>query len=116
MDAPGRIRSEPPLVVDELESEGALGVRELWLLARRSSRLRHRTPPGPARRDLEALKARCLRLALAREPDLFLVMIDPGMTHLRLIYHRADRTLLHVPVTTDLGNGAEPRACHDARG
>ena len=102
MDVTGLIAAGLPQTVDELHADGPHEVSMLWLLARSYSRLRHKTAARTTRKRLDALKAHCLRLALAREPDLFLVFVDPGMPRLQLVYHRVERNLLHVPVTTDL--------------
>jgi hypothetical protein len=102
MDVVERIAAGLPRTFKELAANGPHQVAELWLLARAYSRLGHKTPPGRDRRQCESLKTQCVRLALATEPDLFLVMVDPGLTHLWLIYHRVERTLLHVPVKFNL--------------
>lgn len=103
MDVTERIAAGLPRAVEELEPQDQHDVSELWLLARAYSRLRHKAPSvGHERERLERLKLHCLRTALAREPEQFLVMVDPGLSHLRLIYHRVERNLLHVPVTVDL--------------
>jgi hypothetical protein len=106
MDVAEQIKTGLPQTVEELEAAGPHEVSKLWLLARSYSRLRHKTASRKIRQHLDELKAHCLRLALAREPELFLVFVDPGMPRLRLVYHREERNLLHVPVTTDLWDSA----------
>jgi hypothetical protein len=89
-----------PDAVEGVEQLGPVEIAELWLLARAYSRLRHRTSPRrqPERRQrFEALKVHCISLAVARSPQAFLVFVDPGFRHLVVIYHRVDRTLLHLP-------------------
>ena len=95
-----------PYALEDLESHGPRATAELWLMARLYSRLRHRTSPRKRpleRLRFESLKTHCIRLALERDPSRFLVFVDPGFPHLRLIYHRDERNLLHLPLTTDLG-------------
>jgi hypothetical protein len=101
-----RIAMGVPLEVSELEADGPLAVSQLWVLARSYSKLRHRSSPRrePAEhRRFERLKIHCVRKAVARGPDLFLVFLDPGFPHLWLIYHRVERNLLHIPVAIGLG-------------
>jgi hypothetical protein len=107
MDVVERIEAGLPLSVEELEADDSRGTSELWLFARAYSRLRHRSRSSCERREFETLKVHCIRSALAREPLLFLVVDDPGISHLRLIYHRAERNLLHVPIGIDLGGSSE---------
>jgi hypothetical protein len=102
MDVMDRISGGLPLAVEELDAEGPHDVAQLWLLARAYSRLRHKTSPRRNRSLIELLKTHCLRRALTRDPDLFLVFVDPGLPHLRVVYHRDERNLLHIPVTVDL--------------
>lgn len=90
-----------PGTFDELEEGDPLETRELWIMARIYSRLRHRTSPSrdpEKRQQFEDLKLRCLRRAIALEPTLFLTLPDPGFPHLLIIYHHAERTFLHVPL------------------
>ena len=105
MDAPERIVAGLPFDVEEIEADVRLDVSTLWTFARAYSRLRHRTSPkreAAKHRRFDRLKTYCVRLAVSREPDLFLVFVDPGMPHLRLVYHRVERTMLHLPITTQL--------------
>jgi hypothetical protein len=102
MDVTERIAAGLPADLADLARDGPEDVAQLWLLARAYSRLRHQTSARPGRMRLEALKAHCVRRALAREPGLFFVFVDPSWPHLWLIYHRVERNLLHVPVTIDL--------------
>src|SRR6478609_1069712 len=100
MDVTERIAVCLPAPGERLEEIGPLETGELWLMARACSRLCHRTSPrrSPEERErFETLKHQCIRLAVARDPDLFLVFVDPGHRHLVIIYHRVERTLLHVP-------------------
>src|SRR5215467_4733413 len=105
MDVLKRIEAGLPCSVKELEADGPRGASDLWLFARSYSRLRHRTHSAQERQRLETLKHHCIRSALAKEPMLFMVVLDPAFSHLWLIYHRAERNLLHVPLTIDLGGG-----------
>jgi hypothetical protein len=101
MDVRQRIAPSLPCSIDDVERHGPVEIAELWLLARAYSRLRNRTSPRlepERRRRLELLKDHCISLAVARAPELFLVFVDPGYRHLVLIYHRHERTLLHLPV------------------
>lgn len=105
MDAPERIVAGLPFDVEEIEADGRLDVSTLWTLARAYSRLRHRTSPkreAAEHRRFDGLKTYCVRLAVSREPDLFLVFVDPGTPHLRLVYHRVERTMLHLPIAIEL--------------
>jgi hypothetical protein len=104
MDVLERIAAGLPCSVEELGAGGPRDTSELWLFARSYSRLRHKTHSDGERRQLETLKHHCIRAALAREPTLFIVVVDPGFSRHRLIYHRAERNLLHVPLTIDLGD------------
>ena len=105
-----RIATGLPLEVSELEADGPLAVSELWVLARIYSKLRHRSSP---RREpdehlrYETLKIHCVREVIAREPELFLVFLDPGSPHLWLIYHRLERNLLHLPVAIGIEQPAK---------
>lgn len=90
-----------PCTVDSSEECESLPTKELWFRARTYSRLRHRTSPrrnSEKRRRYEALKLHYLRRATANEPDAFVTFADPGIPHLLVVYHRIERTLLHVPV------------------
>ena len=101
MDVKQRIAAYLPHKVEDVEKNGPVEIAELWLMARAYSRLRHRTSPvrHPERRQrFEALKLHCIRLAVARAPAMFLVFVDPGFRHLAVIYHRVERTLLHLPL------------------
>jgi hypothetical protein len=101
MDVKQRMAAYLPDAVEGVEKHGPLEIAELWLMARAYSRLRHRTSPRrhPERRQrFETLKAYCVNLAVTRAPALFLVFVDPGYRHLVVIYHRSERTLLHLPV------------------
>jgi hypothetical protein len=102
MDVRKRIKAGLPLAVEDIEAEGPWQVADLWLCARAYSRLRHKAKPPREQQRFATLKIHCIRVALARDPGLFLVFVDPGFSHLRLIYHRAERNLLHVPVNVDL--------------
>lgn len=104
MDVLERIAAGLPCSVEELEADGPRDTAALWLFARSYSRLRHKTHSARERRRLETLKHHCIRSAVAREPTLFIVVEDPGFSHLRLVYHRAERSLLHVPLTVELGD------------
>src|SRR5262245_20123626 len=101
MDVKQRMAAYLPHKVEDVEKDGPVDVAELWLMAQAYSRLRHRTSPvrHPERRQqFEALKSHCISLAVARAPALFVVFVDPGYRHLVVIFHRAERTLLHLPV------------------
>lgn len=90
-----------PGTVDSVEECESLSTKELWIRARTFSRLRHRASPRrepEKRREYEALKLHYLRHATLREPNIFLIFIDPGFPHLVLVYHRFERNLLHVPL------------------
>ena len=102
MEVTEQIAAGLPFAVDELAGDAAHEVAKLWLLARTYSRLRHKTSARQPWARLEALKIQYVRLALAPKTRLFFVFVDPGMPHLRLVYHRVERNLLHVPVTTNL--------------
>jgi hypothetical protein len=120
MDVKQRMSAYLPDAIDCVEKHGPIEIAELWLMARAYSRLRHRTSPRrhPERRQqFESLKAHCISLAVARAPQLFLVFVDPGHRHLVVIYHRVDRTLLHLPVTVwcKLAVGNEPNRSRGAR-
>lgn len=103
MDVLERIAAGLADSVRELEAGGPRGTSELWLFARAYSRLRHRAHSSRERRKLGALKVHCVRSALASDPSRFLVVVDPGLSHLWLGYDRAERNLLHVPRSVDLG-------------
>ena len=103
MDVSQRIAAGLPTSVEAVDADPPRKTSELWLFARAYSRLRHRTGAAQERGLFEVLKYHCIRAALASEPTLFIVVVDPGLPHLRLIYHRAERNLLHVPLTIDLG-------------
>ena len=105
MDVVERIRAGLPPSLDELDSGGPWDVSELWLFARTYSRLRHRSRTPDERQAWASLKDYCIRAVVTREPDLFIVAIDPGMPSFRFVYHRAERSLLHVPSSVEL-NGA----------
>jgi hypothetical protein len=101
MDVKQRIAASLPYSIEDVERDGRVEIAELWLLARAYSRLRHRTSPRlepERRRRFELLKLHCIKLAVARAPEVFLIFVDPGYRHLVLIYHRRERTLLHLPV------------------
>jgi hypothetical protein len=100
MDVRERIAAGLPESGEFLEANGHVETAELWLMARAYSRLRHRTSRWnlEGRRRFEILKDQCVRLAVSRDPDLFLVFADPGKSHLVIIYHRVERNLLHVPL------------------
>jgi hypothetical protein len=101
MDVIEPITASLPNSVDQLEERGLLETEQLWVLARAYSRLRRRTSPrrdARQRERFEILKRHCVRLAVARSPDLFLVFVDPEFRHLLIVYHRVDRSLVHVPV------------------
>jgi hypothetical protein len=102
MDVRKRINAGLPLEVEGIEADGPWKVADLWLCARAYSRLRHKTGSPRERQRLETLKNHCIRVAIAREPGLFLVFVDPGHSHLWLVYHRVERNLLHVPVSVPL--------------
>jgi hypothetical protein len=90
-----------PDALDAAEELGQLETDQLWLLARGCSRRRHRASPRRDASELqrwETLKRHCVRLAVARAPELFLVFVDPEFRHLLIVYHRIDRSLLHVPL------------------
>jgi hypothetical protein len=94
-----------PRAIEDLEFDGPRNSSELWNLARIYSRLRHRTSPRkhPVEHgQFSDLKSHCIRLALARDPTGFLVFADPGSPHLWLIYHRVERSVLHLPVEVGL--------------
>jgi hypothetical protein len=116
MDVLERIAAGLPCSVEELEADGPRDTSELWLFARSYARLRHKTHLAPERRRLETLKHHCIRAALAREPTLFIVVVDPGFSHLRLIYHQAERNLLHVPLKIDLGDASPSFVSLDGNG
>ena len=103
MDVSQRIAAGLPSSVEDVDADSPRKTSELWLFARAYSRLRHRTGAARERRLLEVLKYHCIRAALASEPTLFIVVVDPGCPHLRLVYYRAERNLLHVPLAIDLG-------------
>jgi hypothetical protein len=95
------IRAEESLAdtIDELDEGDSHPTEELWHLARTYSRLRHRHRRDPDGRErFEDLKVNCLRRATTREPELFLIFIDPGFPHLLIVYHQVERTFLHVPL------------------
>ena len=101
MDVKQRMAAYLPDAVESVERHGPIEIAELWLMARAYSRLRHQTSPRrhqERRQQYEALKAHCINLAVTRAPASFLVFIDPSFRHLMVIYHRVDRTLLHLPV------------------
>jgi hypothetical protein len=101
MDVKQRMAAYLPHKVEDVEKDGPVDIAELWLMARAYSRLRHRTSPvrHPERRQqFESLKIHCISLAVARAPAMFLVFVDPGYRHLVVIYHRVERTLLHLPL------------------
>src|SRR5262249_12562775 len=102
MDVVERIRAGLPPSVDELDAGGPWDVSELWLLARAYSRLRHRSRTPDERRGWAWLKDYCIPAAVARDPDQFVVAIGPGMPSFRFVYHRAERSLLHIPISTEL--------------
>ena len=102
MDVSERIKATLPDSIEHVENDGPIEVAELWLMARAYSRLRHRSSPQryPERRArFEKLKTHCIRLAIAREPETFLVFVDPENQQLLIVYHRVERTLLHLPCT-----------------
>jgi hypothetical protein len=102
MDVKQRMAAHLPDAVESVERHGPIEIAELWLMARAYSRLRHHTSPRrhqERRQQYEALKAHCINLAVTRAPASFLVFADPGYRHLVVIYHRDDRTLLHLPVS-----------------
>ena len=68
------------------------------------------------RQKYETLKAHCIKLAVTRAPASFLVFVDPGYRHLVVIYHRDDRTLLHLPVEVWLEFAAARGAANNSRG
>jgi hypothetical protein len=101
MDVSERLDAWLPGAVESVEENGPLETAQLWLMARAYSRLRHRTSPrrNPEdRQRFETLKTHCMRLAVVRNPELFLIFVDPAYRHLLIVYHRVERTLLHVPV------------------
>jgi hypothetical protein len=102
MDVVERIEAGLPLSVEEIGTECTWPVAELWLLARAYSRLRHRSRAPDERQGWASLKDYCVRAAVAREPGLFVVAIDPGMPSFRFVYHRAERSLLHIPISIEL--------------
>jgi hypothetical protein len=118
MDVKQRMAAYLPDAVEGVEKHGPIEIAELWLMARAYSRLRHHTSPvrHPERRQqFEALKAHCISLAVARAPELFLVFVDPSYRHLVVIYHRFDRTLLHLPVAVwcpGAGDQGAANRCH----
>ena len=123
MDGNGKPPLAPdlPRAIEDLESDGPRDANELWRLARTYSRLRHCTSPRkyPLERGrFSDLKVHCIRLALARDRAGFLVFVDPGSPQLWLIYHRAERTLLHLPVETELspsgGRGQDQCSPHSS--
>lgn len=94
-----------PLAVAELEIDGPLPAEELWEHARAYNRLRRRLKPSVSRtwtERLSELKVTCVYRALLREPDLFLVFVDPGMKRFWLVYQIRNRSLLHLPVDIEL--------------
>jgi hypothetical protein len=94
-----------PTRIEEIAKAEHLGIEVLWGWARDYSRLRHRSQRRKRQGDVqkfEAFKTRCILLAVAREPDLFLVFPDPGRGDLWIIYQVKSRTLLHLPRTVKL--------------
>jgi hypothetical protein len=115
MDVSERIAASLPDAIEHVEKDGPIA--ELWLMARAYSRLRHRTSPTrhpEQRRRYENLKSHCIRLAVTRAPEAFLVFADPGNQHLLIIYHRDERTLLHIPLAL-WGDGAAHRGLATAQ-
>jgi hypothetical protein len=106
MDVVERIEDGIPPSVEELDAGGPWDTSELWLFARAYSRLRHRSRTPNERQGWASLKDYCIRAAVAREPGLFVVAIDPGMPSFQFVYHRAERSLLHIPASVEL-NGSE---------
>ena len=116
MDVLERIAAGLPDSVEEIEADGLRDTSELWFFARAYSRLRHKTPSAQEQQRLETLKHHCIRAAVAREPTLFIVVVDDDSPHLRLIYHRTERNLLHAPLTVDLGDSSPSFASRDGDG
>jgi hypothetical protein len=100
-----------PLSVEVIADREPWSVSELWSLARAYSRLRHRTCPRrepAAYQCWSTLKTHCVRLALSRCPERFLVFRDPGKPQLWLIYSLDERRLLHLPASEDLSAWTTP--------
>lgn len=102
MDVLERIRAGIPASLVEIDAGEPWEISELWLFARSFSRLRHRSRTPDERRGWASLKDHCIRAVVAREPSLFVVAIDPGMPYFRFVYHRGERTLLHIPTSVEL--------------
>jgi hypothetical protein len=102
MEVVERIDAGLPPSIEELGAGEPWEMSELWLLARAYSRLRHRSRTPDERRVWASLKDYCIRAAVAREPGLFVVAIDPGMPSFRFVYHQAERSLLHIPASIEL--------------
>ena len=101
MDVVERIEAGLPPSIEKLDAGGPWDTSELWLLARAYSRLRHRSRTADERQGWASLKDYCIRAAVAGGPDLFIVATDPGMPSFRFVYHRAERTLLHIPTSVE---------------